>query len=116
VWFGAFYSFWYPSWFYEFPLQSFVPPGEAGPAFSAGAPTGGLQLDVEPRRAQVYVDGTYAGVVDDFAGYYRHLDLPAGPHRIDIVLDRYQPQTIGVVVSPGRTTTYRGTLTWAAGR
>jgi hypothetical protein len=74
-------------------------------------PMGGLQLDVEPRRAQVYVDGRWlAGVVDDFSGYYHHLDLPAGPHRIELVASGYDPLLVEVVVSPDRTTTYRGSL------
>ena len=79
------------------------------------APEGGLQLDVEPRRGQVYVDGRHVGVVDQFSGYYHHLDLPAGRHQIDIVEPAYLPLTIEVVVTPGHTTTYRGTLIRAPG-
>jgi hypothetical protein len=92
-------------------------PGSLDEAFPPAAlrstdlrPTGGLQLDVEPRRALVYVDGWFVGVVDDFSGYYRHLDLAAGPHRIDLVASDYDPLFMTVVVSPGRTTTYRGSL------
>jgi hypothetical protein len=80
-----------------------------------GWPTGGLQLDIQPWRAQAYVDGWYAGVVGDFTGYYHHLDLPAGPHRLEILAPDYQPLVIDVMVSPGQTTTYRGTLTFAPG-
>lgn len=72
---------------------------------------GGLQLDVEPRRAQVYADGRYVGVVDDFRGYYQHLQIGAGSHVIEIVAADYDPLIIRVTVSPGRTTTYRGSLT-----
>jgi hypothetical protein len=86
-----------------------VPPPE-------GAPTGGVQLDIEPRRAQVYVDGAYVGVVSAFSGYYQHLDLVAGPHLVTIVAPNYEPLIIHVMVSPGRTMTYRGTLTRAYGR
>jgi hypothetical protein len=81
-----------------------------------GAPVGGLQLDVEPRRAQVYVDGRQAGMVDQFSGYYHHLDLAAGWHQIAIVEPGYLPLMIDVLISPGRTTTYRGTLMYAPGR
>ena len=80
-----------------------------------GAPVGGLQLDVDRRRAQVYVDGSYAGLVDEFSGYYHHLDLPAGPHLIEIFEPGYEPLTLEIVVPPGRTTTYRGTLTRTPG-
>lgn len=95
------------------PLQAvpavLVPPHE-------GAPIGGVQLDIEPRRAQVYVDGAYVGVVSDFSGYYQHLDLVAGPHLVTIVAPNCEPLIIHVMVSPGHTLTYRGTLTGVYGR
>jgi len=72
--------------------------------------SGGLQLDIEPRRALVYVDGWYVGVVDQFSGYYRHLDLAAGPHTIEILAIDYEPLAFDIAISPGRTTTYRGSL------
>jgi len=74
------------------------------------APIGGVQLDVLPWRAQVYVDGTHVGRVDDFKGYYRHLAVASGPHQIVIVEPGYQPLVLDLVVPAGRTTTYRGTL------
>ena len=72
--------------------------------------TGGLQLDIEPRRALVYVDGWYVGVVDQFSGYYRHLDLAAGSHTIEILATDYEPLAFDIAIAPGRTTTYRGSL------
>jgi hypothetical protein len=89
--------------------QRALPPRE-------GTPVGGLQLDVDPRRAQVYVDGSYVGLVDEFSGYYHHLDLPAGSHLIEIFESGYQPLILEIVVPPGRTTTYRGWLTRVPGR
>jgi hypothetical protein len=71
---------------------------------------GGLQLDVEPRRALVYVDGWFLGVVDEYSGYYHHLDLFAGPHHVVFVASGYDPLIALVTVSPERTTTYRGSL------
>jgi PEGA domain len=80
------------------------------PRLAAGAPTGGVQLDVLPWSAQVYVDGELAGRVEEFRGYYQHLEIPAGPHVIAIVKPGYEPLVVDVVVVPGRTITYRGTL------
>lgn len=71
---------------------------------------GGVQLDLEPRRALVYVDGALAGRVDRFSGYYQHLEITAGWHVIDLVAPDYEPLTISVRVTPGQTTTYRGSL------
>jgi hypothetical protein len=73
-------------------------------------PTGGVQLDLEPRRAQVFVDGAYAGRVDDFSGYYHHLSLPAGLHRIEVLTGGYMPLILTVIVAPDRTITYRQSL------
>jgi hypothetical protein len=72
--------------------------------------SGGLQLDIEPRRALVYVDGWYVGVVDQFSGYYHHLEVAAGPHTIEILATDYEPLAFDVAIAPGRTTTYRGSL------
>jgi hypothetical protein len=72
--------------------------------------SGGLQLDIEPRRALVYVDGWYVGVVDQFSGYYRHLDLDAGLHTIEILATDYEPLAFDIAIAPGKTTTYRGSL------
>ena len=73
-------------------------------------PIGGVQLDLQPRRAQVFVDGANAGVVDDFSGYYRHLALPAGLHLIEIVTSGYVPLMFETMVVPDRTITYRWSL------
>jgi len=76
-------------------------------------PLGGVQLDMLPWRAQVFLDGAFVGRVDDFKGYYHHLDAAAGPHQIVIVEPGYQPLVFEVVVSPGRTMTLRGALSEA---
>jgi PEGA domain-containing protein len=83
------------------------------PTDTVGPALGGLQLDVQPRRADVYVDGVYAGPVSDFSGYYHHLDLTVGYHRLIIVTDKYEPLIVDVTVTPGRTETFRGVLSYA---
>ena len=80
------------------------------------APRGAVQLDVTPWRSQVYVDGALMGRVDDFKGYYHPLELPTGPHQITIVDEGREPIVVDLVVTPGRTTTYRATLPEAPGR
>jgi len=106
-----------PIWWWNgvMPAQSLAGPAVPIPP-PEGAPIGGVQLDIEPRRAQVYVDGAFVGVVGDFSGYYQHLDLVAGQHLVMIIAPDYEPLIIEVMVSPGRLTTHRGTLTRAYGR
>src|SRR6185295_13896109 len=82
----------------------------ASPPLADDAPRGGLQLDVLPWSAQVYVDGTLAGRVEQFRGYYQHLDLPAGPHAIAVVAPGCEPLVFDVVIVPGKTLTYRAAL------
>jgi hypothetical protein len=83
---------------------------------SAALPAGGLQLDVQPWSAEVYVDGEYAGHVGDFTGFYRPLALLAGEHVVVVALRDYEPLILPVVTAPGVTDTYRGTLSRAPGR
>ena len=79
----------------------------------ADGPPGGIQIDVQPWRAQVFVDGALMGYVGDFNGYYKHLEVPSGPHQVTIVEHGYQPMILDIVVTPGRTVTFRGTLSQA---
>jgi hypothetical protein len=78
--------------------------------------TGGLQLDVEPRKAFVYVDGFLAGTVDQFKGYFQHLETTAGYHVVEFIAPDYEPLITEVTVVPNKTTTYRAFLSRANGR
>ena len=49
-----------------------------------------VRLEVMPREAEVYVDGYYAGVVDDFDGMLQRLRVEPGQHEIAIYLDGYR--------------------------
>jgi hypothetical protein len=99
-----------PYWWMDPELtgNNVAPPIAVAPADAM--PTGGLQLDVEPRRALVYVDGVLAGTVDQFKGYFQHLETTAGFHVVTFITPDYDPLTVGVTVVPEKTTTYRGFL------
>jgi hypothetical protein len=71
---------------------------------------GRLRLKVKPREAEVYVDGYYAGRVDDFDGVFQRLHLEAGPHRIEIRAEGYETLFFDVRILPDETTTYTGEL------
>lgn len=71
---------------------------------------GALRLKVKPVEASVYVDGYYAGLVDDFDGVFQRLRLDAGPHRIDIRSPEYDTLSFDVLIQPDHTTTFRGEL------
>ncbi|HEY2433916.1 MAG TPA: PEGA domain-containing protein [Vicinamibacterales bacterium] len=68
---------------------------------------GGVRITGAPRDAQVFADGYYVGIVDDFDGIFQHMNLEAGPHHVEVAWGGYQPMAFDVYVRPGDTTTFR---------
>ena len=79
-------------------------------AYSTRVYYGDVRLMVQPRDAAVYVDGYYAGVVDNFDGVFQRLTLEVGPHTIELDAPGLEPQVYDVYVDPLRTTTIRTDL------
>jgi len=76
-------------------------------ALDPGFAYGSLRIVDAPRYAQVLVDGYYAGEVDDYDGIFQRLNLEAGPHHIEIVVDESAPPLeFDVQIIPGETVTY----------
>jgi len=80
--------------------------GQSYSAFDIGE----LRLDVSPRDAQVYVDGYYAGIVDDYDGAFQALKLESGAYRIEISAPGYETLAFDVRITPGQRIRYRGDL------
>lgn len=74
------------------------------------APTASIRLRVSPSTAKVYVDGALVGTVSDFSGLSGHLRVTLGQHLIEIKEEGYETFVPKVELSPGRTTTVRGSL------
>ena len=100
LYFGRPYSYGYPGYAYApsagYGYYSIVP----------GTPYGAVRIVDAPRDAQVFVDGYYAGVEDDYDGVFQHLNLEAGEHRIEIEAQGWPPIGFDVRVVPGETITY----------
>lgn len=62
-----------------------------------------VRIQVTPKEAGVYVDGFYAGVVDDFDGVFQTLPLPPGGHTIVVYLEGYRTSRYNVYLHPGST-------------
>lgn len=75
-----------------------------------GYDIGSVRLRVTPRDAEVFVDGYYAGIVDDFDGIFQSLKLDSGAYRIEIRKDGFETLVFDVRVQYGRTITYRGEM------
>jgi hypothetical protein len=71
---------------------------------------GGLRIVDAPREAQVFADGYYIGIVNDFDGVFQHANLEAGTHRILIEAPGLEPVEFDVMIQPGRTITFRAEM------
>ena len=66
-------------------------------------PESALRLQVSPRTTEVFVDGYYAGTVDDFDGIFQRLRLAAGEYEVTLYLPAYRTVTQQLLLQPGRT-------------
>ncbi len=94
------YPGWYPGWYSAYPPY----PAFWGPAY------GSARLQVTPKQAEVYVDGYYAGVVDDFDGIFQRLDVPPGRHEVTLYLDGYKALHQRVLFRAGDTVKLKAEL------
>lgn len=107
--FGSGYRYGVP---YSGRVYGYVAPYYAAAPYYAPAPRyyGDVRLQVRPRDAAVYVDGYYAGVVDNFDGVFQRLTLEVGPHEISIERPGFASMVYNVYVDAARTVDVRGDL------
>lgn len=103
------YGYGYPYGYAPYGYGGYAPYGYGYGGYS-GRPYGGIRIDLPERDAEVYVDGYFAGIVDDFDGNFQQANLEAGPHRIEVRAQGYEPISFDVRIEPGRTITYRSSL------
>ena len=108
--FGAYYRPLYFSPFYDPFYNAFYDPFlyryGAYPGYAYGqvyGPDSSVRLKVSPRNAEVFVDGRYAGTVDDFDGVFQRMRLESGPHDLTLYLPGYRTVTQQVLLQPNRT-------------
>ncbi len=73
-------------------------------------PGGSIRFEVKPKQAEVYVDGYYAGVVDDFDGAFQRLRITPGEHEIELYLEGHRAVKQKVYLVPDRTFKVTATL------
>ena len=101
---------WYPPSYYGSYYGSGYDNGYYGGYSGGYFDVGEVRLSVSPRSGDVYVDGYYAGRVDDYDGVFQALKLESGPHHIQIVAPGYTTLDFDVRINPGQKITYRGDL------
>jgi hypothetical protein len=106
--YGGYYGGYYDPWYggytgYDDPDPGFV-------SNTRFADEGSLRLKIKPRDAEVYVDGYFVGVVDDFDGVFQRLHIETGGHRVEIRAPGYETLFVDVRITPDHGTTYQGEL------
>jgi PEGA domain-containing protein len=98
LWFGFGYpGAYYPYWSYP-----------AG--YCCGYSGSSLHIQVTPRAAEVFVDGYYAGKVDDFDGTFQRLRLEPGHHTVQLYAAGHRTVEQDLYLQPGNTTNIKTTL------
>lgn len=98
--YGSFYSGWYP-FYAQYPYPY--------PGYYRGS-WASARLEVKPREAQVYVDGYFVGMVDQFDGVFQRLDLPTGEHEIAIYLPGHRTYRERTLFRPGASYHFKAVL------
>jgi len=75
--------------------------GGLHPALAGAMGLAGIDLNIKPRSAEIYVDGRFAGKASDFDGDPTYLWLQAGPHEITITKGGYVTSNERVEVEAG---------------
>lgn len=71
---------------------------------------GWLRFESVPGAAQVFIDGYYAGLVEDFGVSGRALDLEVGPHHVELRAPGYASLSFEIRIEANQILRYRGDL------
>lgn len=72
--------------------------------------TSSVRLQVSPRETEVYIDGYYAGTVDDFDGMFQRLRIEPGSHDVTLYLEGHRTVRQRIYVQPNGTFRLRYTM------
>lgn len=98
----ASFGYGYPSYgYYGYPYYAYGYPAPYPYPAYAYAPWSSARIEVKPRDAQVYVDGNFVGVVDQFDGVFQRLDVPSGEHEISVYMPGYHTYSERTLFRPG---------------
>ena len=102
---GPYSPYWYP-WFYPpYPYYGYGY-GYGYPYY----PQSSVRIEVMPREAKVFVDGYFAGTVDDYDGTFQRLHVTPGKHDILIYLEGYHSLKQSFYLSPDSTYKIKGEM------
>jgi hypothetical protein len=101
-----------PSGYYNHGVR--IVPGYGPDRYNSGyySRVGGLSFDLDPYDADVFIDGQYVGVAEDFSYYNMPLTLPVGRHRVDVRARGFRPASFQITIVGGQVIPYGGRLTF----
>jgi hypothetical protein len=99
--YGGYYGGYYDPWYGGYPTYQ---------SNAVDKDEGSLRLKIKPREAEVYVDGYYVGIVDNFDGIFQRLHVESGPHRVEVRAPGYEDLAFDVRITTDQSTTYQGEL------
>lgn len=104
--------YYYRPWFYDpwfgygYPYGWYPPYGYYGRGYAVAS----LRLQVEPKETEVFIDGYWAGTVDDFDGFFQRLHLEPGEHEVELYLAGHRSLRQKVYLQPSGTFRIRHTM------
>jgi hypothetical protein len=101
-----YYPSFYGSWWYPYGY----PYGWYPPYYGYGYVDSSLRLQVEPRETEVFIDGYWAGTVDDFDGFFQRLHLDPGEHELELYLAGHRSAKQKIYLQPNATFRVRHTM------
>ena len=100
----------YDSWYFGYPWYAGYYGGRIYGRPYAYDLSASLRVQAAPRDTEVYVDGYYAGSVDDFDGVFQRLHLEPGEHEIELYRPGHRSHVQRVYLQPGKTSSIRHTM------
>ncbi len=98
-WFPYGYGYGFP---YAYPYG--YPYGRYGPyGYAPYAGFSSVRLQVEPKQTEVFIDGYWAGTVDDFDGFFQRLSLDPGDHDLELYLEGHRSVRQKIYLQPNGT-------------
>ena len=80
------------------------------PYYAYDGLAGSIRVQFEPKTAEVYVDGYYAGVVDQFDGFFQAMRIEPGGREVVIYQDGFRTFRQRIYVRPYDTYRLKGVL------
>lgn len=96
------YPYFYNPFWWGYPLWSY--PAYPYPYYPYPYyPGADLRIQVQPKQAEVYVDGYLVGTVDNFDGTFQRLQMPLGEHEVTLYSPTYRSISQRMLFRPGET-------------